>query len=748
MNDRLHQSPLASMTQKEFDKLRVCRRTNAITKLSRLLLFAGVMFVCAGVQSSTAKAGVTLNSVPTTRTVNAGQSATFAINIARDNYSGSVTLSASNLPAGATASFAPNPTTGKSSTLTLTTKTTTPAGTFQIRVSVKASGLTVAPINVTLIVKPVPSVALSTLPATLSIIAGQNASTEVQILRQNYDGPVYLSAANVPEGVTVAFEANPTNGPKSTMRIYSHGLPHVWGESHITIRAESSSGLVTNALIRLIVNCGIEWVQQFGTAQSDVNESGTGDTYQSVAVDTNGNIYVAGDTFVTGKGSEIWVAKYNNSGQQLWFTSPFGTPGEKDDRVLAIAADSAGNVFVGGYTNGQFTGNVNQGSYDFWIAKYDGTGNQPVLAWVKQDGLPAEDGANGFEIVPDGTGGGRFTTFINDRRLIATYSFTTNGSLSSQGNFPELPSELRDSPGDLALGTDSTVVVAGSREIDEAGLIIRAWVRKYDLLTGALLFDDDISVQDSRSATRVVVDAVGKIYVVGITWDVSLAITNFDTWVRIYDPAQSYAHVETTIESEAEDSINALAIDANGDLIVAGKTSGVLGESNGDAVGKEDAWVARLHGVTADLVWIRQFPVAGDDSIQATAIDANGGIVLAGYTTAFKASTGSQDALLMWYRASLTTRFPPFITGFSNPVTGQSVTSAAVGSTVRIHGGNLGLIGTPPVRFNGTPATSTRIDSRALDSVVPAAARNTTGYVTVTRDCECVRSPTQFTVLP
>jgi len=684
-----------------------------------------------------------------TRTVNAGQSATFTINIARDNYTGNVTLSASNLPAGAAASFTPNPTTTKSSTLTLTTRTTTPTGTFQIKVSGSASGISIAPINVTLIVRVASSVALSTLPSTLSIIAGQNATTDVHIARQNYDGPVYLSAANVPEGVTVAFEGNPTNGPKSTMRIYSHGLPHVWKDFVITVRGESTAGVVTNAQLRMVVSCGIEWVDQFGTAQSDVSASGTGDTYQRVAVDGSGNIYVAGDTFVAGKGSEIWVAKYNNAGQRLWFTPPFGTPGEKDDRVLAMAVDSAGNLFLGGYTNGQFAGNANQGSYDFWIAKYDGTGSQPVLAWVKQDGGQLEDGANGFEIVPDGAGGGTLTTFINDRRLIATYSFTTNGLLSPQapqGGFPEIPIQYRDTPWDLAALGPDTVVAAGSVEIEEgADFIIRAWVRKYDLLTGALLFEDEISTQAFTKATRVIVDETGKIYVAGASSDFGLY---FDAWVRIYDPAQTYAHVETTIASLADDSINALAIDANGDLIVAGKTTGVLGESSGNVNLQEDAWLARLHGVTADLVWIRQFPVAGDDSFQAMAIDANGGVVLAGYTTAFKALTGSQDALLMWYRASLTTRFPPFITSFSNPMTGQSITSAAVGSTVRIHGGNLGLIGTPPVRFNGTPAALTRIGATALDAVVPAGARNTTGYVTVTRDCECVRSPTQFTVLP
>lgn len=742
MNDRLQLSPLVSETQKEFDQLRVPGRTNFIAMLIRLLLLAGVMFVFAGGQSSTAKAGVTLNSVPTTRTVNAGQSATFTINIARDNYTGNVSLSASNLPTGAAAAFTPNPTTSKSSNLTVTTNTTTPTGTFKIKVSGSASGINIAPFNVTLIVRPVPSVALSTLPSTLSIIAGQSATAEVHIARTNYNGPVYLSAANIPDGVTIAFDENPTNGLKSTMRVYSHGLTHLWREFAITVNAASFSSSATQ--FRLLVNCGIEWVQQFGTAQKDVNESGTGDTYQSVAIDGSGNIYVAGDTFVPGKGSEIWVAKYSNSGRQLWFTLPFGTPGEYDDRVMAIAADSAGNVFLGGYTDGEFAGNSNKGGYDFWIAKYDGTGNQPVLKWVKQDGGQVEDGANGFEIVPDGSGGGRFTTFINDRRHIATYSFTTDGLLSPQslpqGGFPEIPNQFRNKPWDLALGPANTVVVVGSLGIpnEKGGETIKGWVLRYDLLTGAPPFHDDFSFPDRSVARRVVVDGTGKFYVAGTIFD-------FDAWVRIYDPAQNFDYVETTIESEGEDFINALAIDANGDLIVAGKTTGVLGESNGDTPGQEDAWVARLHGTSGDLVWIRQFPVAADDSFEAVAGLASGGIVLAGYTTAFKAATGSQDALLMWHQASIT--FPPMITGFSNPVTGQSIISAAVGDTVRISGSNFGLLGAPSVRFNGTPAVATLIGSRTIDAVVPAGARDTTGYVIVTRGCEWGRSPAQFTVL-
>jgi hypothetical protein len=695
------------------------------------------VLVFAHLQPITAQAagGITLSAIPTSRTIYAGQSATYTINIARNNYTGNVTLNASNLPTGATYLFSPNPTTGKISILTVTTKTSTPTGTFQIKVSGSATGITIAPINVTLVVNPAPSVTMSAIPATQSIIAGQSVTYKIKLARTNYDGPVTLSAANLPAGITASFEPNPVYSNESTMRIYSHGLPHVWKDYDFSIKATIRNGLVTDLPIRLIANCAIVWVEQFGTTQIDVHPSGTGDTYQSVAVDSSGNSYVVGDTYVPGQASEVWVAKYNSFGQQEWFKS-FGAPGEFDDRVLDVAVDSSGYVFLGGYTNGEFPGNANQGGFDFWIAKYDSAGSQ---LWIRQDGTLREDGANGFEIVPDGSGGGTFTTFQNDRRDVVTYSFnSSNGSISFQDSF-QIPLQYTTQPWDIALGPNNTVVVVGGLTTLTAYLLV------YDNQSSIQLFADSIFIQDSNIARRAVVDTTGKIYVAGTSQDCfNGSCTDNNAWVRIYTPSgNTYSHVQKMIQSSGEDFINALAIDNNGDLIAAGKTTGILGESNG---GGEDAWVARLTNTVADLVWIRQFPVAGNDSVETLAITVNGDPIMAGYTSAFKAATGSQDALLIWYSVTTTTRFPPVITGFSSPTTGQSITGARVGETVRINGGNFGLIGTPTVRFNGVPAATLSSANTFIDAIVPQGA--TTGYVTVTRSCECFRSPAQFTVLP
>jgi hypothetical protein len=65
-----------------------------------------------------------LSATPSSQTVSAGASTSYTVNITRTGgFAGAVTLSAAGLPAGATANFSPNPASGNSSTMTVTTAT-------------------------------------------------------------------------------------------------------------------------------------------------------------------------------------------------------------------------------------------------------------------------------------------------------------------------------------------------------------------------------------------------------------------------------------------------------------------------------------------------------------------------------------------------------------------------------------------------------------------------------------------------
>jgi hypothetical protein len=106
------------------------------------------------------------------------------------------------------------------------------------------------------------------------------------------------------------------------------------------------------------------WTRQFGTTlQDDANV---------VTVHTNGNIYVAGQTYgafpnKTNAGqSDMYIMKFDSAGTALW-TRQFGTASFDD--AFAIERGGAGNLYVAGFAYGAFPGETYAGSYDAYFMK-------------------------------------------------------------------------------------------------------------------------------------------------------------------------------------------------------------------------------------------------------------------------------------------------------------------------------------------------------------------------------------------
>ncbi|MBS1798057.1 MAG: IPT/TIG domain-containing protein [Acidobacteria bacterium] len=695
------------------------------------ILLTTVLIFLSGA-SAVRAASVTLSATPASATVNQGQAAVYTINLSRDGFPDKVTLSASALPAGATAAFNASPTTAKSAALTVTTAATTPAGTYQIKIAGSAVGVNIASITVTLVVKPAPRVALSALPATQSVVAGQSVTYQISVARTNYDGPVTLEAVDLPAGLSASFEPNPVVG-STTMRVYAHPTMFFPKDYQLAVRVRESIPFDLQP-VNLRVNCGVVWAEQFGTAAG-------GDFARDVAVAADGSIYVAGDSFNPNNNSmDVWVAKYNANGLQQWF-APFGTTAE--DHATEIAVDAAGGVFVGGYTAGAFAGS-NLGNFDFWVAKYNSAG---VRQWINQGGTRDQDGFAGLEIVPDNAGGGRLVTSTDERTRISTYAFTSAGALTRQNSFPlVLDFNVLDSDiADLAVDANGGVYVVG-HIVEPAFGTWEGWIVKYDNSQSS--FNRIWSQIDGQGpATRVVVDASGNAYVSG------LMATAQDAWIArfsSYAPASGTNPVSTnppvwtvTEGSPQEDVVNGMAVNGSGDLIVAGMTQGVLGERNGGGNGAgtrfDDAWVEHRDPATGGLRWIRQFAVADIDGFNAVAVGPNDDTILAGYTVAFRTNVGYEDALLMRYTDGWTLLSPSI-----DATTPFSPARARVGQTVRINGRN--LLGASAVRFGDIPARFTAVSSTAIDAVVPAGA--VSGRITVSLNCDSVSTPTNFTVVP
>jgi hypothetical protein len=94
-----------------------------------------------------------------------------------------------------------------------------------------------------------------------------------------------------------------------------------------------------------------------------------------IAVDSNGNVFIAGAAINGSSNLEYAVVAYSNAGVPLW-TNRYHGPGHDDEYALAVATDSSGNVFVsgktGGITNAATLGYSNAGT-PLWTNYFNGS---------------------------------------------------------------------------------------------------------------------------------------------------------------------------------------------------------------------------------------------------------------------------------------------------------------------------------------------------------------------------------------
>ena len=146
-------------------------------------------------------------TVPSTLTVTAGGSTSFAVSIAGQNgFSDSVAVTLSGLPAGVTASPAspfivPS---GGSQAVTLSIPATVAAGNFTLTASGTFAGLTHSA-SLTLTVDPVADFNIVLSPAALTVNAGASNSFTVSITAQGgFTGSVAVTLAGLPAGATTS----------------------------------------------------------------------------------------------------------------------------------------------------------------------------------------------------------------------------------------------------------------------------------------------------------------------------------------------------------------------------------------------------------------------------------------------------------------------------------------------------------------------------------------------------------------
>jgi hypothetical protein len=128
------------------------------------------------------------------------------------------------------------------------------------------------------------------------------------------------------------------------------------------------------------------WISHYtGPTQSQFNEAA--DSY----LDTlTGSLYVvgAGEVAANPGGTDLLIMKYRPNGTRAWVNGFSGTGSSSADMAQAVAVDSVGNVYIAGRAD-------NTGFDDAAWAKYDSNG---VELWHRNSGLNGNDEAFGITI--------------------------------------------------------------------------------------------------------------------------------------------------------------------------------------------------------------------------------------------------------------------------------------------------------------------------------------------------------------
>jgi hypothetical protein len=197
-----------------------------------------------------------LTAAPSSQSVTQGNNTTYTATVTpTGGFTGSVTLSVSGLPAGASGTFSPNPLASGNSTLTVTTSSSTPTGSFPLTITGTSGSLTHTA-NVTLVVTApvVGDFSVSATPASQTVTAGTGTSyTATATGSGGFTGVVTWSASGLPTGAGASFNPTTVTGSGSSTMSVTTSTSTPAGTYTLTITGTSGS-LVHSTTVTLVVN--------------------------------------------------------------------------------------------------------------------------------------------------------------------------------------------------------------------------------------------------------------------------------------------------------------------------------------------------------------------------------------------------------------------------------------------------------------------------------------------------------------
>lgn len=386
------------------------------------------------------------------------------------------------------------------------------------------------------------------------------------------------------------------------------------------------------------------------------------------------------------QGRLVKISGIDNSNPQSTF-SVTASPTTGNTTASDMVTDSSGNVYVVGSATGNIGQQINQGTQDVYLTKYDSAGN---VLWSNLVGSAGS--ATGYSVALNPKGGvvvaGSTTADLTTTAIADGNSDTFVASYDSSGNqnwVKQIQTLAQNQPASVSVDSSGNIYVGGS----VGGFPVTIDGQTQTLPGGVI--GSGQTAQGGTDAYLAKLDSKGNVV------------------------------TENQFGTSGTDQVSATATTASGDLIVASVQNGqaVISKYAGGDISSAPVWTQNL-GALQSGGGISGLTVSGNQ-VYVSGTTQNGNLTAGGTASIANASSGGQDAFVFNLTDNGTTATPDYVSYVGTSATDQGG-NVAVGSD-----GTIYLTGTTTGTFAGQQR-SVQNSSNAF-----ATALNPDGSVAWTR---------------
>jgi len=376
---------------------------------------------------------------------------------------------------------------------------------------------------------------------------------------------------------------------------------------------------------------------------------------RSIAIDSSGNVYMAGWTYSSdfpttddaydktynGGDKDAFITIFNANLTTLLASTFLGGSGDEDSQFIAI--DSSGNVYVAGRTS----------SLDF----------------------PTTDG------VYDKTYNGGEDIYIS--KLSTDLTTLLASTFLGGSDYEVTDSILSDSSGNVYVAgrtySEDFPTTDGAYDRIFNGLC-DVFISKMNTGLTTLLASTFLGGNDYDEAKSIALDSLGNLYVVGYTYSSNFPTTEgaydrtynggyYDAYISKFNPGLTTLLASTFLDGNDYDYAESIAINSLGNIYVAGLTASsdfptTEGAYDRTFNGYYDAYISKFSTDLTTLLASTFFGGSGDDKAWSVSLNSLGNVYVAGETASsnFPTTEGAYDRTFNGYYDAYISKFSTDLT--------------------------------------------------------------------------------------